>query len=84
MSAEFSSLNSLKSGTSARVHSVDGEDALARRLAALGFWPDTPVTLIRRAPAGDPIEVHLRGFRIALRQDEASRVQVVQIPEKAR
>lgn len=55
---------------------IDGDDAIARRLADLGFWPGTEVELVRRAPFGDPIQLSLRGFRLALRKAEARRVVV--------
>lgn len=55
---------------------VEGDDAIARRLSDLGFWPGTEVELVRRAPLGDPIQLSLRGFRLALRKSEARRVVV--------
>ena len=76
MSDTITTLNCLEAGTRASVHAVVGEDAIAKRIADLGFWKGTAVTLVRRAPAGDPLEVKLRGFRLALRQEEAARVEV--------
>ncbi len=43
---------------------------LTGRLADLGFVPGTEVTVLRRAPLGDPIEVELRGYRICLRESQ--------------
>lgn len=63
-------------GASLLVASVTGDDALARRLADLGFWPGAQVEVVRRAPFGDPTAYQLHGYRIALRRDEAARVQV--------
>ena len=40
------------------------------RLRELGFVPGTPVRLVRRAPMGDPIEVAVRGSRLAMRKGE--------------
>jgi Fe2+ transport system protein FeoA len=37
------------------------------RLADLGLVPGTSVTLVRRAPLGDPLEIELRGFRLCVR-----------------
>ncbi len=56
---------------------VEGGDALAQRLFDLGFWEGTEVQLVRRAPMGDPIEYRLRGYRLALRRNEAARVRVM-------
>lgn len=72
----FSCLASLVPGQSARVQSVEGEDTVARRLRALGFRPDTPVRVLRRAPMGDPVVYELRGYRLCLRAAEARRIRV--------
>ena len=55
---------------------VEGGDALARRLVDLGFWPGTEVEVVRSAPFGGPVLYRLHGYRLALRRDEAARVQV--------
>ena len=52
----------------------DGTEAVAERLADLGFVPGTPVCVVRRAPLGDPIEVEIRGYRLCLRAEEAAAV----------
>ena len=69
-------LDSLAAGAAASVLRVEGEDVLAERLRDLGFWPGTPVVAVRRGLFGGPIQYHLRGFRIALRRNEAARVLV--------
>jgi len=58
------------------VLSVLGDDALARRLGDMGLLPGTTVELLARAPLGDPLLFRLRGYRLALRRDEAARVRV--------
>lgn len=63
-------------GRSLRVLEVTGDDALARRLADLGLLPGTDVRLLTTAPFGDPMLFRLRGYRLALRRDEAARVLV--------
>jgi len=47
------------------------------RLRELGFVPGTPVRLVRRAPMGDPIEVAVRGSRLAMRKGEAGKIKLV-------
>ncbi len=68
------SLDALPLGRSAIVSRVDGDDAISRRLVALGFWPGASVEVIRRAPFGDPIQVQVAGYRLALRRLEGQRV----------
>ncbi len=69
-------LDQLPPGSNARVLHIEGEDGLSRRLSEIGFWPNTSVTVLRRAPFGDPTLYHLRGFQLALRSSEAARVIV--------
>jgi ferrous iron transport protein A len=49
---------------------------IGRRLLDLGFVPDTPVEVLRRAPLGDPVSYELRGYQICLRRDEAEQIMV--------
>ena len=50
---------------------VDEHSAYVKRLQALGFTKGTLVEFIRQAPLGDPIEIKIRGSRVALRKAEA-------------
>ncbi|HLL70284.1 MAG TPA: ferrous iron transport protein A [Pyrinomonadaceae bacterium] len=70
-------LNTLAHGVEARVVSVEGEGAVARRLMEMGVVPGAPVCVIKAAPLGDPIEVRVRGYHLALRRAEAQTITVV-------
>jgi len=70
-------LNALPHGREARVVSVEGEGAIARRLMEMGVVPGAPVCVIKAAPLGDPIEVRVRGYHLALRRAEAQTIKVV-------
>ena len=70
------SLSSLKPGSRCTVVRISGNGGIDRRLLDLGFVPDTPVRVLRRAPLGDPASYHLRGFEICLRDSEADRIWV--------
>jgi ferrous iron transport protein A len=41
------------------------------RLQELGLVPGTSIRVIRRAPLGEPIEVEVKGSRLAMRNHEA-------------
>ncbi len=69
-------LDQLPPGSIVHVVRIEGDDGLSRRLSEMGFWPETAVTVLRRAPFGDPTLYHLRGFELALRSGEAARVIV--------
>lgn len=55
---------------------LTSESPAARRLKALGFRIGAHVTIIGRAPFGDPLLVALDDTRIALRANEAALVMV--------
>jgi ferrous iron transport protein A len=69
-------LTDLPFGTSARVVSVSGDSAITRRLLEMGVIPGVELTVVRSAPFGDPIEVRVRGYSLAMRRTEASTIQV--------
>lgn len=69
-------LGELEAGARAVVRKVSGEPELLRRLMELGFVPGTTITLVRRAPMGDPIELRLRGTHFSIRHSEADRIDV--------
>jgi len=74
-------LNQLGIGCKGCVVSVGGDQDLRRRLLEMGFCNGVEVSVIRRAPLGDPIEFRLRGFHLSLRSEQAQHVKIV--PAKA-
>jgi ferrous iron transport protein A len=71
-----SDLSQLPIGAEARVTSVGGTGAVARRLMEMGVVPGVPVRVIKSAPLGGPLEVWVRGYHLALRQAEAKTILV--------
>ncbi|MEG0291840.1 MAG: ferrous iron transport protein A [Anaerovoracaceae bacterium] len=69
-------LDRLDIGQKGRIVEVKGQGALRKRLLDLGLTPKTQVLVRKKAPLGDPIEIHLRGFELTLRKDEAKHVVV--------
>ena len=71
-------LADLPVGEPARLVDPPAGSAISRRLGDLGFVPGTRVTVVRRAPLGDPVELDLRGYRLCLRlaQLEGLRVEL--------
>jgi Fe2+ transport system protein FeoA len=60
------------------IHAITGSDGLSQRLAEMGFTPGQSIQVIRCAPLGDPIQIRIRGFDIALRKNDARRVTLNQ------
>ena len=72
-------LDSLKPGQSAPITAVGGEGALRCRLLDMGLIPKTRVYVRKVAPLGDPIELHLRGYELTIRLDDAQRIEIDEI-----
>ncbi len=76
-----SSLAHLPVGVQARVISVQGRSAVARRLMEMGVVPGAPVRVIKAAPLGDPLEIRVRGYHLALRRTEAQTIIVAAVTD---
>lgn len=64
-------------GSAARVVSVEGSDIVALRLMEMGMVPGAPVRVIKSAPLGDPIQICVRDYHLALRRNEARAITVI-------
>jgi Fe2+ transport system protein FeoA len=71
-------LADLRPSETGYIHAVIGSDTLSQRLAEMGFTPGQSIQVIRFAPLGDPIQIRIRGFDVALRKNEARRVTLEQ------
>ena len=69
-------LDNLKVGASGVIKLVGGSGALRRRLLDMGLTPKTRVMVRKVAPMGDPIEIHLRGYELTLRREDARQIEI--------
>jgi ferrous iron transport protein A len=69
-------LSELAIGASATIREFPKTGPAFVRLREMGLLAGTPVTLVRTAPMGDPIEIKLRGYHLTLRKSEAEHVLV--------
>ena len=69
-------LDKLPVGEPAIITAVGGGGALRLRLLDMGVTPHAKVTVLRAAPMGDPIEIHIRGYSLTLRLDDAKNIEV--------
>ncbi len=75
-------LNALAPGQRATIRHLGemaGNDSLCR-MAELGFTEGTSITLVRRAPFGDPLVVRILGYELCIRASEAACIQVEASP----
>ncbi|MBE6839971.1 MAG: ferrous iron transport protein A [Ruminococcus sp.] len=69
-------LANLKIGQSAIIKTVGGDGPLRLRLLDMGLIPKTQVMVRKVAPMGDPIELHLRGYELTIRLEDAEKIEV--------
>lgn len=75
------SISDLKEHASGRVVFVRGEQKKLRRLLDMGLTPNTMVKVVRSAPLGGPIEIEVRGSKVALGRGIAADVFVEMVKE---
>lgn len=69
-------LSDLRVGEKAKVVMLENPKKIKQRLINLGLTYGTAITLIRKAPLGDPIEIRVRDFYLALRRSDADKIRV--------
>lgn len=69
----------LNQGEKAQILHVHGEGPLKRRFADLGILPGSDITYIKPAPLGDPVEIEVKGVRLAIRKDSLTDIEVIDL-----
>ena len=69
-------LDSIPHGLWARVLGVIDTSVSSLRLMEMGLVPGAPVSVVRSAPMGDPIQIRIRDYDLALRRGEARTIAV--------
>jgi ferrous iron transport protein A len=59
-----------------QIDRLEGPQEDCNRLLDMGFTPGEDIAIVQAVPLGDPLIVHLRGTRIAVRRREASWIWV--------
>lgn len=69
-------LDGLEKGRSARIVRVRGAGAFRKRILEMGFVQGKEVTMLGRAPLGDPYRFEVMGYCVTLRRDELKLIDV--------
>ena len=69
-------LSSVAVGTTAIVTEIRLPPESRPRLMEMGLLVGSAVQLVRFAPLGDPVEIKVRGYNLALRKHEAEHILV--------
>jgi Fe2+ transport system protein FeoA len=76
-------LDELGAGELVVIDAVTAPGEVGERLLEMGMTPGATVEVVRRAPFGDPLQIRLRGYLLALRRAQARAVQVRRAPAVA-
>jgi ferrous iron transport protein A len=69
-------LDLMPKNVDARVASVDPTVRYGLRLMEMGLVPGATVRVVKAAPLGDPIQICIRDYHLALRRSEARAITV--------
>ncbi|MEO8071968.1 MAG: ferrous iron transport protein A [Acidobacteriota bacterium] len=72
-------LTNLPIGATAKVVAVKGNNPISKRLMEMGVVPGVSVRVIKSAPFGDPLEIRVRGYHLAMRKNEADAIEVNEV-----
>jgi len=71
-------LSSKLSNDRYRIVTIDDSE-VKNRLYEMGIYPNQPIKLVRKAPFGDPLMIHVDEQLIMLRAEEAALITVEEI-----
>ena len=63
-------------GSTVRIVSLAGSDPVSLRLMEMGIVPGSAVRVVKSAPLGDPIQICVGDYHLALRRNEAQSITV--------
>lgn len=69
-------LANLEIGAEAKVLAVNGNNAITKRLMEMGVLPGVSIRVVKNAPFGDPIQIRVRGYNLAIRRNEAEAIEI--------
>ena len=77
-------LSELNTGERGVIVKVNGHGGFRKRIIEMGFVKGNKVKVILNAPLRDPIEYEIIGYKVSLRREEASKIEVISESEAKR
>ena len=69
-------LSDLQPGCEGIIIKIGGNGAIKQRLLDMGITRKTLIKVERMAPLGDPIEISVKGYYLAIRREEAKYIEI--------
>ena len=73
---KYMKVSELKINEKKKIVKVNGTGNLRHRLLEMGIIPGTWIQITKMAPLGDPIQIHIRGYELSIRKDDAELIEV--------
>ena len=70
-------LNQLPINQKAKISKINAQGAIKRRIMDMGLTKGAEIQVKKIAPLGDPIEVFVRSYTLALRKTEAVCIEII-------
>jgi ferrous iron transport protein A len=70
-------LSEIPVGVQVKIHSLD-DDHIVLKLMEMGCLPGEILSVVNKAPWGDPISILISGYLLSLRVDEAEKINVLE------
>ena len=75
--SKMKTLKDIKVGESTNVIKLNGQGAVRRRIMDMGITKGVKIDVCKVAPFGDPVEILVRGYKLSLRKEDASMIEVL-------
>lgn len=72
----MNTLKSVSPGKTVTVTRISGLQSVKRHIMDMGITKGTVITVKKTAPLGDPLEINIRGYELAIRKDDAAMIEV--------
>ena len=72
-------LSNAEIGKSYQITKILGQGALKKRILDMGLTKGCTFKVVKVAPLGDPIQIHVRNYELTIRKHDAELLEIEQI-----
>lgn len=72
-------LNDARTGKTYKILSCDLPHAVKTRLFEMGLTPNAQLTVLQKAPLGDPLQISVRGYCLCIRAKDAKHFTISEV-----
>lgn len=69
-------LDEAEIGKTVTIVKIQADSAVKKKFMDMGLTKNTPLRIQKMAPLGDPIHIHVRGYELSIRKQDAVCIEV--------